>query len=174
MTDGSQYSERGMINSIGITHSTKPSIRRDPPYPQSYANFKQTFRSSIQTTSAVRNPKESLDNYLLSDIPRDSSHAQQLGATQNKEALRNSLFVDTEMTLTDLAPPSGLAITQSIRKPRIRSALNRNNPQQPNVRHSFRTASQTGSQRGTAQGGSTPIQNQSMFRQNNLAQVSEL
>ena len=51
-----------------------------------------------------------MDNYLANEIPGDAGRHPSM-ATQHATGVRNSLFVDTEMTINDLAPPSGLAIT---------------------------------------------------------------
>ena len=97
-----------------------------------------------------------MDAYLATEIPGNVSHTRHPSTTQHAIGLRNSLFVDTEMTINDLAPPSGLSITQSMQQPRVRSALNRNYAQ-AGVRNSTRTPSQTGSQLGGTQGTATPI-----------------
>ena len=129
MTTSSQFSELGFSGTGGVTVGSKLNHSgRSPPYPPSYQKFKQAYKSSIHTNTAAKNTMESMDAYLATEIPGNVSHTRHPSTTQHAIGLRNSLFVDTEMTINDLAPPSGLSITQSIRKPRVRSALNRNQP----------------------------------------------
>ena len=52
-----------------------------------------------------------MDNYLATEAPGDAGRHPSLVTQNPAGGVRNSLFVDTEMTINDLAPPSGLAIT---------------------------------------------------------------